>query len=361
MTNPPHPEPPDSWPDTPPPSEPDGDNLPVPPLRIVAPADPDSPAVGFRSLWTADQLMNTVFPEPRWAVPGILCEGVTLLTGPPKVGKSWMSLDLGLTVAAGGRAFGSIDTKPGPVLYLALEDTPRRLQDRMEKLLTGRRAPAALELETTCPPLPQGGVHCIAAWLTEHPDARMVVIDVFAKVRGQAAPGASAYDADYAAVTRVKQLADHFGVAIVLVHHVRKMGSDDFLAEVSGTNGLAGAADTTIVLKRARGQADGVLHITGRDVDETEHALAFESETGHWRLLAGPVSEHTAPATRATILRHVRTHPGATPKATAEATGLDYGLTKRTCARMAKDGQLTARTGGTYTVPPLPPARGDTP
>src|SRR5437763_1224443 len=98
MTNPPHPESPESWPEIPPPPEPDGDNLPVPPpLRIVASADPDSPAVGFRSLWTADQLMNTVFPEPRWAVPGILCEGVTLLTGPPKVGKSWMSLDLGLT------------------------------------------------------------------------------------------------------------------------------------------------------------------------------------------------------------------------------------------------------------------------
>jgi len=333
---------------------------PPPHLRVIGPDEPpdteappeqDGPAnaFGFRSLWTADTLMATTFPEPRWAVPGILAEGVTLLAGPPKVGKSWLYLGLGLGVAAGGTAFGTIPVTAGPVLYLALEDTPRRLQNRMRKLLQGKPAPGNLYLETLCPPLPQGGAQAIAGWLTEHPDARMVVIDVFAKVRGNATPGASAYDADYAAISHVKRLADHFGVAVVLVHHVRKMGSDDFLAEVSGTNGLAGAADTTIVLKRARGKADGVLHITGRDVDESEHALAFQPETGAWHLLPGTAAENTIADTRATVLRYVRTHPGQRPKDIAEATGLDYELTRKTCSRMAADGQLKA-SGGTYTT-----------
>jgi hypothetical protein len=335
-----------------------------PHLRVINPEehpDPEPPEeegqsapVAFHSLWAADQLMDTVFPEPRWAVPGILSEGVSLLAGPPKVGKSWLSLDLGLTVAAGGTALGSIQVQAGPVLYLALEDTPRRLKTRMERLLQGRRAPAALSLVTTCPPLPQGGAHAIGQWLSEHRDARMVVIDVFAKVRGNSAPGASAYDADYAAVGRVKALADHFGVAFVLVHHVRKMASDDFLAEVSGTNGLAGAADTTIVLKRARGAADGILHITGRDVDEAEHAVALDKDTFAWRLLPGASADHTVPETSSTILRYLREHPGTRPKDIAQATGLDYALTKATCPRMARRGLLHADATGAYTVTEQP-------
>ena len=153
----------------------------------------------------------------------------------------------------------------------------------------------------------------------------MVIIDVFAKMRGASAPGMSAYDADYAAVGRAKKVADDYGVAVVLVHHVRKAGSDDFLAEVSGTNGLAGAADATLVLKRARGQADGVLHVTGRDVDEAEYALAFDPGAGAWRLLDGPAEDHAIGDTRAAILRWLRArprqrHPRRSPRAPGSAT-----------------------------------------
>lgn len=304
----------------------------------------------IRTAWTADELMATEFPEPKWAVPGIISEGVNLLAGPPKVGKSWLSLGLALAVAAGGRAMDSIPVDGGPVLYLALEDTPRRLQTRMRKILVEDRAPATLTLATSCPPLPQGGGEAIAQWIERQPDARMIVIDVFAKMRGPSAPGVSAYDADYAAVGHAKRIADHYGIAVVLVHHVRKAGSDDFLAEVSGTNGLAGAADATLVLKRARGQADGVLHVTGRDVDEAEHALRFYAAAGAWQLLEGPAADHTLSETRATILRHVRAHPGAKPKQIAEQTGLPPDLVRQTCSRMANDTQLTRQSGG-YVVP----------
>lgn len=292
--------------------------------------------------------MATEFPEPKWAVPGILAEGVSLLAGPPKVGKSWLSLGLGLSVAAGGQAFDSVPVDGGPVLYLALEDTPRRLQTRMGKLLGGQPAPAGLTLVTECPPFPQGGSEAIAQWLERNPDARMVVIDVFAKMRGQAPQGVSAYDADYVAVGYAKRIADHYGIAVVLVHHVRKAGSEDFLTEVSGTNGIAGAADATLVLKRARGQADGILHVTGRDVNEAEYALQFQEASGAWQLLDGPASDHTIGDTRAAILRYVRAHPGARPRDIAEAMPeTDPDTVRRTCARMADAGQL-AKGGGRY-------------
>ncbi|WP_367320790.1 AAA family ATPase [Streptomyces sp. HUAS ZL42] len=329
---------------------------PIPPLHLYSvPSDPETaPAAPPkrerpRTAWTADQLMAAHFPEPKWAVPGILAEGVSVLAGPPKVGKSWLSLGLGLSVAAGGKAFDSVPVQGGPVLYLALEDTPRRLQTRMGKLLGGQPAPAGLTLVTECPPFPQGGTEAIAQWLERNPDARMVVIDVFAKMRGQAPAGVSAYDADYVAVGYAKRLADHYGVAVVLVHHVRKAGSEDFLTEVSGTNGIAGAADATLVLKRARGQADGILHVTGRDVDEAEYALSFQPASGAWHLLDGPVTDHTVSDTRATILRYVRAHPGAKPKDMAgELPNVDLDTIRRTCNRMADAGQLTKDPSGRY-------------
>lgn len=329
---------------------------PIPPLHLYSvPSDPPAaPAAPPkrerpRTAWTADQLMAADFPEPKWAVPGILAEGVSLLAGPPKVGKSWLSLGLGLAVAAGGRAFDSVPVQGGPVLYLALEDTPRRLQTRMGKILGGQKAPAGLTLVTECPPFPQGGVEAIAQWLDRNPEARMVVIDVFAKMRGQSPQGVSAYDADYVAVGYAKRLADHYGIAVVLVHHVRKAGSEDFLTEVSGTNGIAGAADATLVLKRARGKADGILHVTGRDVDEAEYALQFQAASGAWHLLDGPVSDHTVGDTRATILRYVRAHPGAKPKDMAgELPQVDIDTIRRTCSRMADAGQLSKDAGGRY-------------
>ncbi|MGI5348795.1 AAA family ATPase [Streptomyces sp. CA-250714] len=315
-----------------------------------------------RTAWTADELMAAEFPEPRWAVPGILSEGVNLLAGPPKVGKSWLSLGLGLSVASGGMAMDTVPVEGGPVLYLALEDTPRRLQSRMGKLLGGQPAPSALTLATTCPPLPQGGNEAICQWLDRNPEARMVVIDVFAKMRGPSNPGASAYDADYAAVGHAKRIADHYGIAVVLVHHVRKAGSDDFLTEVSGTNGLAGAADATLVLKRARGQADGVLHVTGRDVDEAEYALQFHAAAGAWQMLEGPATDHTVGDTRAAILRHVRRNPGSRPKDIAPSLpDTSEDTIRRTCSRMVTDGQLTKDSSGRY-YPPTETGQGqDTP
>jgi hypothetical protein len=218
----------------------------------------------------------------------------------------------------------------------------------MGRILENRRAPRGLTLATTCPPLPEGGASAIAGWLTRNPAARMIVIDVFAKVRGRAAAAVSAYDADYAAIGHAKKLADDYGVAVVLVHHVRKAGAEDFLEAVSGTNGLAGAADATLVLRRPRGEADGMLSVTGRDVDESEYALRFTAENGSWALLDGPPGDYALSGTRAAIVRHVRTHPDSAPKAIPEATGINHANVRKTCLRMAEDGQLVANAAGRY-------------
>lgn len=285
-------------------------------------------------------------------MPGILPEGATLLCGAPKAGKSWLALSLALSVTSGRKALGSVDVEAGPALYLALEDTARRLQRRLRQLLAADPAPAGLTLAIDCPALPDGGLNQIEKWLQLHAEPRMVIIDVFERVRGPQPPNVSAYAADYAAVRSVKQLADAYGVALVLVHHVRKVANDDFLSEISGTLGLPGAADTIIVLKRKRGENDGALHVTGRDVEEQEYALQFDPARGAWSLL-GLAAEHGLGETRAQIAAWVRTNApdGTGPTRIATGTGLPHDRVRKTVLRMAEAGQLVKDERGLYSVP----------
>jgi AAA domain len=304
-----------------------------------------------RTSWTAAELMAAEFPEPRWAVPGIVAEGVTVLAGAPKAGKSWLALGLGLACATGGKALGSIAVDAGPALYLALEDTGRRLQARLRLVLGKDPAPHSLTLATQCPPLPSGGEAHIAGWLDRNPGARLVVVDVLARIRGPVSRDVPPYDADYRAVLRAKSVADHYGVPFVIVHHTRKASAADFLDEVSGTQGVAGAADSVAVLKRIRGKADGILHITGREVEEASYGLTFAADIGAWLLSDIPAGELALPDTRAAVLAYVREHAGARPKAIAEGTGLGYPLVKQTARRMASDGQLQTDPSGGYYEP----------
>jgi hypothetical protein len=304
-----------------------------------------------RTAWTAAELMATDFPEPRWAVPGIVAEGVTVLAGAPKAGKSWLALGLGVAIATGGKALGAVDVEPGPALYLALEDTGRRLKTRLAKVLGNATAPDSLTLATECPPLPSGGAELISGWIERHDGARLVVVDVLARVRGPASRDMSSYDADYRAVCLAKAVADKHRVPFVIVHHTRKAAAADFLDEVSGTQGVAGAADTVLVLKRMRGKADAVLHVTGRDVEETAIALSFAADLGAWQMSATPADEVMLGDTRGTILRYVREHDGARPKEIAEGTNIDYATVRQTARRMADDGQLDSDGHGRYFGP----------
>jgi hypothetical protein len=132
------------------------------------------------------------------------------------------------------------------------------------------------------------------------------------------------------------------------VHHVRKASSEDFLTEVSGTNGLAGAADAVLVLKRMRAQADGILSVTGRDVDEAEYAMSFEPSAGAWTLLDGPAADYQMQDARALIVRFVRDYPGSKPAQIADALQLDNAAVRQHCSRAMKAGQLRAEPGGRY-------------
>jgi hypothetical protein len=303
-----------------------------------------------RTSWTAAELLATELPEPRSAVDGLAPEGLALMAGAPKLGKSWLGLATAIAVASGGYALGSIDVEQGDVLYLALEDNPRRLQTRLRMLLGDSPAPEGLYIETEWPRLDAGGLDKLIDWLDEHPNTRLVVIDVWTRVRPLAHNHSDRYQADYEAASLVQTLAVSRGLAVLALYHTRKAESSDFVETVQGTFGTAGAADTIIVLKRTRGEADATLHVTGRDVDEQELALRFARETGTWELL-GDAAEYGLGRTRKEILGLVEAHGALTPKQVADLSAVSHENAKKTMQRMFDDGQLTARRGR-YSIPP---------
>jgi hypothetical protein len=316
----------------------------------VVGADPVPPP----SVITAPALMGKVFPDPRWAVAGLFAEGLSLLVGAPKLGKSWLALNVGVAVGLGGRALGAIPVDPGEVLYVSLEDTQRRLQERLRTALEGAAPPAGLHFATTWPMVTDGGAVYLDAWLATHPAARLVVIDTFQRLRGPIPVGQNLYAADYAAAGALKQLADRHGVAVVLVHHTRKAGADDPLDTVSGTAGLAGAADTTLGLRREIGRADAALYIRGRDVAEADHALRFDPETCAWTMLGG-AAEFRQSEERRGIVDLLRTAPDPlSPKRIAEALGKKDGAVRYLLHKMLEAGTVE-NVGGAYRLPPSPP------
>ena len=316
----------------------------------------DSPAraPARRTSWTAAELLAADLPAPRWAVDGLFPEGLSFMCGAPKLGKSWLGLGLGIAVASGGHALGGIEVAQGDVLYLALEDNARRLQSRLRLLLGGDRAPEGLYLETEWPRLDEGGAERLAAWLNDHPAARLVLIDVYPRVRPYARDRGNLFQADYEAASVLQTLAATHGVALVALYHTRKAEASDFVETVQGTFGTAAAADTIVVVKRARGEADATLYVTGRDVLEQERALRFTPEAGTWALL-GDAAEYTLGETRKKILDAVRIHGELTPKqASEQLTGVSHDLAKKTMQRMFDDGQLVAKRGRYFLSPPVP-------
>jgi hypothetical protein len=312
-------------------------------------------ANGFEAVWetngripetvTAAELMATELPEVRWIVPSILPEGVTILGGKPKMGKSWLALGLAVAVASGGVALDVKPVEAGEVLYLALEDNRRRLQKRLKKLITAA-APTGLHIATEWARMDEGGAEMLDRWLAEHPEARLVVVDILKKVRPKASVHPSVYEADYEALEAMQRLAGEYGVALLVVHHLRKLGAADPLDEISGSTGLSGGADGILVLKRDRGRADAYLHVTGREIEEeAELALRWDADLASWTLV-GDAEEYRRSKEQGEILKVLRESPEwMAPKEVAEILGKNASTVRTLLRKMAGVGLVKAKDG----------------
>lgn len=238
----------------------------------------------------AETLLTTPIPKTRFLVAGLLPQGVTLLCGTGKIGKSWLMLWLGLQVSQ-GLPMWEMETHRCDVLYLCLEDTFARIQDRLYRLT--EEAPGNLRFAVMSGQIGSGLEQQITEYLTDYPGTGLVIIDTLQKVRRTdgADMRSGMYGSDYNDITAIKRIADQFGIAIVLVHHLRKMkDSSDPFNQVSGTTGITGAVDTTLVLKKDERSADTAqLLATGRDIEYQQMTLRFDG--CRWDILERKSSE----------------------------------------------------------------------
>jgi hypothetical protein len=309
---------------------------------------------------TAAELMAMTFEPTRWVVPGVLPEGLSLLVGKPKKGKSWMALGMCEAVAGGGVAFGTRRVEQGDTLYLALEDNHKRLQKRLRKVLNGAPPPAKMHVEVEWDRLDEGGAERLDEWLTDHPGARLVVIDTLAKIR-QPARGNNIYAEDYAALEKLLTLAAKHRVAIVVVHHLRKMAASDPMDEISSSTGLTAGVDGFMILRRTPGSKGPTLFVDGRDIEEpTEYALHWNHNTATWTI-EGDAEEVRISQERGDILLILNRAPSPlTPKEVSDVTpGTSYGSVKKLMWTMLGDGQLLKDDKGRYS--PTTPTNPTTP
>lgn len=230
----------------------------------------------------ASKLMETKLPPIRYIVDGFMPQGLHVLAGAPKVGKSYLTLWLCSRVAL-GEPLWDMETHRCDVLYISLEDTPERIRSRLAQMNTA--FPDNLHLAVQAETLDEGLIEELENFLKEHPDVGLVAIDTLQKVRSQVSSGqGNPYAADYNALSALKAVADKHKVALLLVHHLRKARSDDPFQMISGTTGITGAVDTSYVLAAdTKDRKSAHLYVNGRDIPYEEFDLCFLS--GIWNLV----------------------------------------------------------------------------
>ena len=230
----------------------------------------------------ADTLQSTAYEPVSFVVDDLLPQGLHLLAGAPKIGKSWLALWLCLC-AAQGKPLWTFATRPCEVLYLCLEDSFQRIQSRLFDLTED--APPTLHFAVMSQQLHNGLVEQIEQFLKEHPQTRLIVIDTLQRIR-TAGNDANPYASDYRDFGVLKALADKHRIAILLVHHLRKMNDDDPMNMISGTTGLSGATDSNFVLRKSkRRENTATLYCTGRDIEYRELTLERNAENV-WELVS---------------------------------------------------------------------------
>lgn len=238
----------------------------------------------FKSI-DGESLLDMSFPRQKEVIKGLLPTGLGIIAGRPKVGKSWLILNWCIRISKGQDVW-NFKTTQGTVAYLCLEDTERRIQDRL--MMLTEEPGSKVHFVTSCCALGEGLEEQIRTFVKEHPDTLLIVIDTLQKIRNGGAD--NSYANDYKEVGEIKKIADELQIAILLVHHTRKQGDKDPLQMLSGTNGIAGSADTIYVLNKSnRCQSNATLFCTGREIEERVLGLRFSKEDYAWELLGDSI------------------------------------------------------------------------
>lgn len=311
----------------------------------------------FDLVLAASDLQAKELPPLVCIVEDVIPEGLTLFGSKPKWGKSWNALDLGHSVATGSTYLGK-PCRKGDVLYLALEDSERRMQDRMRKMVGDDPWPPnmlIITIDKKFPRLDEGGLDLIKEWVAGVANPTLILIDTLKKVRPIEDKNRRAYDCDYEALESLHEyVASVPGLGVVVYHHARKaVTADDVFDDFSGTLGLTAVPDHLLAGGRTAGNPkQKELHARGRDLPEFEFAVKFDDETKFRAVVLGNISEAARNANEVAIeelLRDNGTMHFREIASALEARGIKLKLdnVKQICHRMYKANKIASEGKGT--------------
>lgn len=300
---------------------------------------------------TLETLLSTYYPEPQWAVHGLLPEGLLLLAGKPKQGKSYLALTIALAIAKQQTCLDHFPVTPGDVLCFSLEDYAKRVQKRMERLYQTPSDKHTIEFFYDAPKMKDGFAQHLTATLDARPAVRLVIIDTLRCIRDTQSGDYNMYQEDSDFMGSLNQCAQNAGTTILILHHTRKAKSDDVFDEISGTGGLRGATSGNMVLEETKGEADAMLQIEGKDFEHRMHVALKRQEDGSWTYV-GEGEIYQLRSTKRAIVDAVRElGDEATAKEVWQISGVkNYGTVKTMLSRMASLGEMGRSQRGIYFV-----------
>ena len=299
----------------------------------------------YDNIHSAATIYNSAYDRLKWVVPGIVpLDGVTMIVAPPKAGKSMLMLSVCTAYALSHADYD--------VLYLDLENTHRRVCDRLESILGKGKLPPNLYLSMDWDRLDTGGKSALEEYLDHNPYTRLVVVDTFGKIQSiRNQKNSYSYSMDQIEIDVFKNIAKAYNVAFVLVHHTNKRGTDkNWVDKVSGTHGLSGTVDTLLYMEKSDNTGRSVLHVTGRDVKFESYELRFKNKKGGW-IIGEPTSVYmkNMAQARQEVYDVLYSIDGtATPKELAEVMSKTVGAVKKQLANLLADGTVIKEGHGNY-------------
>ena len=326
---------------------------------LAMPEESAKPDLYLSGIFNGAALLEMELPEVRWAVPGLLPQGLAILAGGPKLGKSWLIYSICAGMGAGCSILGQFQTPQARSLYLALEDGQRRLQDRLRALCQNdpdiRAGLSNVDFQITWPRFDdEGGLEKLEEYIVENVPLglKLVVVDTLAKVMPKAkSKGLNAYESDSLIMGRIKSMADKHGVCILIVTHLSKLRtSKDPFDSITGSMGQFGTADTAMLLTRKRGAPTATLQTTGRDIEGNSYSLSWSNPGWTCAGLANE-DELSLSAERLAVLNVFKAHdePISSGMVAAE-TGKSLSNTSKLIKKLVEEGFLFSSGYGLYSV-----------
>lgn len=307
-------------------------------------------------LLTAREILNIDFPNIECVVKELIPVGLTILAGRPKIGKSWLALNISIAVANGTNALGGFETKKSKVLYIALEDSKRRIKDRINNIMGNeidKLAPEGLiylEENFDFPKINDGGIQEINNILDDEKDIELVVIDTLGRsIADKGRKDRNIYLADYEIASQLQELAMKRNISILILHHTKKGNEENVFDEISGTTGLTGAMDTMMVIKEKN--KEHTLHITGRDVEQADYKIVFDKKLFCWNVIEKK-NEINITAEREEILELIKSYNRQMKLSEiTDLIGKEKSNVNKLLKKLIRDGLLISPKYGYYALP----------